>query len=105
MAEVVLWELDFLAVDLDLTVLDAVGIAADGCSEVRGRVLDVGILLDIVEAENHILRIVILVGHHDGNNTSTEIGDAHFHSVGVLQRVECHGLFIDYCVESCRVES
>ena len=43
------------------------------------------ILVDIVVAEHYICRLAILVRDRDGNYTTTIVGEANLHAVGILE--------------------
>ena len=105
MSKVVAGQLVLLAVDAELAVLDAVGVASDTGSEVAGRVYRISVLADIVEAQNHVCQLCVPVGYHQRHHASAEIGDAHFHTIFVFQGEEADGLFVNYCVEGSRIQS
>ena len=104
-SEIVLWQLVFLAFNGDLALVDAVGITSYRRTEVAWRILDVGILCDVVIAKNHVGGLAVLVGHHERYPTCTEVGDTHFHAVTVLQRVKSGLLSVDYRIELCRIQT
>ncbi len=62
-AEIIGRKLDCVTVDYETALIDAVGIAADGCAEVSLVVFGkVG--CDAVESENDIARLAVAVGYH-----------------------------------------
>ena len=90
---------------LELSILDAVGVAAYAGTIVRGRIQRVGILLDVVETQYHVSGLAILVGYYQRHDSSTVVGDAYLHTVLVFQRVELDGLFVDEGVKLGRIQS
>ena len=85
--KIILRKLILLAVKSEAALVDSVGIASDGCAEVCGIVLR-EIVTDIVESEDYILELTVLVRNHDGDDTSSEIGNTYFHSVLIGQGIE-----------------
>ena len=104
-AIVVARQLDGLTANDDLSVLDAVGIAADSSTEVAGILHRVGILGDVVVAQSHIGSLAFLVRNRDGNDAATKVGDAHFHVALVLQHKETNGLLIDGGIEAGSIKA
>ena len=41
--------------------------------------------MDVVVAEHYICRLAILVRDRDGNYTTTIVGEANLHAVGILE--------------------
>ena len=74
-SEIVLWQLVFLAFNGDLALVDAVGITSYRRTEVAWRILDVGILCDIVITEHYIGGLSVLVRNDQRYHTCTEVGD------------------------------
>ena len=105
MAEVVSRQLILHAVDFNLAVLDAVGIASDAGTKVAGRVHRVGILSDVVEPQHHVGELSVLVGHHQRHHATAEVSNAHLHAVMVFQGEEFHGLLVNHGVEGSRIEA
>ena len=104
MAEIIDRELDGVAVYDYAAVGDAVGVAADGCSEVALVVLgEIG--ADAVEAEHHVAELAVAVGHHHRDDAAAVVGDAYLHAGGVLKRVEAHLLAVNLRGELLRVEA
>lgn len=64
-AEIVLRQLILLSVDSDLSLIDAVGITSNRRTVVARRVFGVGILGDVIIAENYVSGIAILVGNDE----------------------------------------
>ena len=94
-------ELVLLAVERELAVADAVAIATDECTEVAA----VGTILDIVGyvvmTQAHVGHLAVLVGHHDADDASAEVGEAYFHACCVLQYVKLSAV----CLEVGGVQS
>ena len=105
MAEVVLRQLVVLAVHGQMSLVYSVGVSAHRRTIVARTVHRVGILPDVVVAENHIRRLAVLVGHAERYHAAAEVRDADLHAVGVLQRVELHGFFVYRRVKGCRVKT
>ena len=84
----------FLAVQLELTLANAVAVASDEGGEIGFRA--VYHALDGVVTLNHIAHVAVFVGHHDGDQCSAIVGDGHFVTQAVLQDVEIR-LFSVYC--------
>ncbi len=89
-AEIVLRKLVFHAVQGDLALVDAVRIPADGGAEIRLVVLR-EIVGNLVEAEDDVLHVPLVVRDQDGDDAAAEVGDAHFHAVGIGQGVQGGG--------------
>ena len=104
-AEVVGRQLDFLAGDGELAFVDAVGIAADGGSEVAGAVDGVSILLDVVVAKHNVDEGAILVSCHQRDDASAKVGDAHFHTALVGERVQFYRLAVDGGIKGGRIKA
>ena len=102
-SEVVRRQLDKRAVDCYLSLVDAVGVASDGCPEVAWNVL---VVCDAVESQHHVGHCAVLVGNHNRNDAASEIGDAHFHAVMVFQCIESDRLCpVDGCFKLGGVQS
>ena len=66
-------ELILLSVQLELTLGDAVAETTDEGGEERLRRVDH--IVDVVVALNDIGHFPVLVGHHDGNDGASVVGD------------------------------
>ena len=102
MTIVILWQLVLHTIQCEAPLVDAVGISSNACSEV-GRIFD--IVLYRVESQNHILHVTIFIGNHDRYNTASEISDANFHVVFVLQHKQVCLFTIDFCLEIASLQS
>ena len=69
-------QLVFLAVELELTFLDAVAKTADQRGKIRLRRIDD--FLDIVVTLNHIGYVAVFVGNHNGDNGASIVRNSHF---------------------------
>ena len=73
----------FLAVQVELTVGDAVAITTNEGGKIRlGRIDDV---LNVVVSLNDIGTLSVLIGNHDGNDCSTIVGDGHLIAETILE--------------------
>ncbi len=101
-AEVIQRQLILLAVQREAAVSNAVSVATDRGTEVRGLI---DIVLNAVEAEHHILHSALLVGHEDRDDTSAEVSHADLHPIHVLQGKEIRLFTIHFRLEVSLVES
>ena len=64
------------------TMVNTVGIAADGGTKIALIVLRI-VAGHIVEAKHYIAQGVLLVRHHDGDDTASIVGDTYLHALAV----------------------
>ena len=102
MAKIVGRQLDGVAVNHQDALVDAVGITADGCTKVAGLV---DVIRDAVESKYDIAQRVVFVRHHDGHDTTTEVGDADFHAIGIFDGKQTCRFAVDFAHEILRVKS
>ena len=93
MPEVIAGELVLLAVDGEPAVLDAVGIAAYGCSEI-GLVAARIVVLQVIETQDHVAQHAVPVRNHERDYASAIVGNADFHPGTISDGVEFRGLTI-----------
>ena len=78
-------ELVFLSVQCELAVADAVAVTTNQGSEIATLIAVLDVVGNGVMSQTYVLHVAGLVGNHDADNTSAEVGEAHFHAVGVCQ--------------------
>ena len=78
-------ELVFLSVQSELAVADAVAVTSNQGTEVATLIAVLDVVGNGVMSQAHVLHVAGLVGNHDADNSSAEVGEAHFHAVGVCQ--------------------
>ena len=103
-SEVICWKLDGVTVNDEAALVDAVGIASDGCAEVC-LVVFRKVSGYTVKAEDDILKLSVTVRDHEGYNAATEVGDASFHAVSVFESVKCGRFAVIFADKVCRINS
>ena len=103
-AVVVLRELVGFAVKLEASLVDSVCIASDGGAEVSAVCLGI-VSLYAVEAEDNVGHFSFAVGYHKGYHAATEVCDACFHAVGVLEHEKCCGVASVFVNEFLGIET
>ena len=96
------YQLNGLPIQSELGVTDTVGIAPYGSAEVAGDVL---VVSDIVERQHHVTLCPLTVGHHHGDDATSEVGDAHLHAVLVGQGEEFRFFTFDSGFKLSRIQS
>ena len=91
-----------LTVELELTVSDTVCITTDRSTEVAWLC---HVVVDVVETEDNVNHVAILVRNHYRNETATEVGNAHLHSVCIGQCIKCSCLTVLLAYECLRIET
>ena len=82
------WQLVAFSVQGELPLGNTVAIASDERSEVTALGTILLIVLDVVVSQADILQVAVLVGYHDADNTSAEVGETYFHSIGVCEYIQ-----------------
>ena len=75
-------------VECELTFCDAVAITTDKGSEVATFGTELLVVGNVVVTEADIRHVAVLVRHHDADDASTEVGEAHLHAVLVGNDIE-----------------
>ena len=81
MPEIILRQLDRIAVQYHFALVDSVGVTSDRCTEIAWNVYVVGYT---VEAKDNIFHFSVFVRYHNRYDTSAEVGDAYFHARFIL---------------------
>ncbi len=77
--------------ECELAILDAVSVATDEYAQERLRRIDD--ILDVVMSLNEVGVIAVLVGHHDGYNSTTVVGYGNLIALTVFQHEESLSVF------------
>ena len=85
-----------------LSLVDAVGITTDGSAKVAGYT---DVLANAVKAQHYILQLTFDIGHHNGYDAGTEIGNADFHAVLVGQYIQGGTVTVYNGLEIFRIET
>ena len=85
-AEIVGRQAVFHAVQGELALVDAVGIAADGGAVVGLIVLGI-VVLDLVKSQDHVPLHAVLVRHDERRDAAAVVGDGHLHPGIVVKLV------------------
>ena len=78
-------QLIFLAVEGEASFADTVAISSDKSGAIG--LVGLNERLDVVETLDNVGHVAVLVGHHDGTDSSTVVGNGHFVSFTILQYV------------------
>lgn len=81
-------ELVLLSVEGEFGVSDAVAVTSDECSKVAALLAVLDVVSDAVVTQADVNQLAVLVGYHDADDASSEVGEANLHAVGIGQRVE-----------------
>ena len=100
--EIVLRQVVLHAIEREFALCDAVGIATNRGTEVRGYVL---VVRNLVKTKDHVAHHALAVGNHHRYDAATEGGDADLHAVGIGQGVELGGLVADSGFEIGRIQT